>query len=189
MVSMLLVGRIGKSVGLNGGLRLHLESDFPECLKKGVKVSVAPLSVAPLNAFSYVSSFKEYIIHSYEHAKNLLFLETIQTPEKAKELTNLGLFMSEEESKKLCVLKDGEFFYCDLVGLGVVEENEILGKVIEIQRISQIDYFLVETARSLVEKGLAKIFLIPYRDFYIKEILLQDQKITTNNAKTLLENS
>lgn len=40
----------------------------------------------------------------------------------------------------------------------MVEENEILGKVIEIQRISQIDYFLVETARSLVEKGLAKIF-------------------------------
>ncbi len=185
MVSMLLVGRIGKSVGLNGGLRLHLESDFPECLKKGVKVSVAPL-----NAFSYASfSFKEYIIHSYEHAKNLLFLETIHTPEKAKELTNLGLFMSEAESKKLCVLKDGEFFYCDLVGLSVVEENEILGKVIEIQRISQIDYFLVETARSLVEKGLAKIFLIPYRDFYIKEIFLQDQKITTNNAKTLLENS
>ncbi len=187
MVSMLLVGRIGKSVGLNGGLRLHLESDFPECLKKGVKVSAAPL-----NAFSYASMllhFKEYTIHSYEHAKNLLFLETIHTPEKAKELTNLGLFMSEAESKKLCVLKDGEFFYCDLVGLSVVEENEILGKVIEIQRISQIDYFLVETARSLVGKGLAKIFLIPYRDFYIKEILLQDQKITTNNAKTLLENS
>ncbi|MFT2649248.1 ribosome maturation factor RimM [Helicobacter pylori] len=185
MVSMLLVGRIGKSVGLNGGLRLHLESDFPECLKKGVKVSTAPL-----NAFSYASSsFKEYIIHSYEHAKNLLFLETIHTLEKAKELTNLGLFMSEAESKKLCVLKDGEFFYCDLVGLSVVEENEILGKVIEIQRISQIDYFLVETARSLVGKGLAKIFLIPYRDFYIKEILLQDKKITTNNAKTLLENS
>ncbi|WQY36400.1 ribosome maturation factor RimM [Helicobacter pylori] len=184
MVSMLLVGRIGKSVGLNGGLRLHLESDFPECLKKGVRVSVAPL-----NAFFCVYSFKEYTIHSYEHAKNLLFLETIQTLEKAKELTNLGLFMSEEESKKLCVLKDGEFFYCDLVGLSVVEENEILGKVIEIQRISQIDYFLVETARSLVEKGLAKIFLIPYRDFYIKKILLQDKKITTSNAKMLLENS
>lgn len=185
MVSMLLVGRIGKSVGLNGGLRLHLESDFPECLKKGVKVSAAPLNAF----FCASSSFKEYTIHSYEHAKSLLFLETIHTPEKAKELTNLGLFMSEEESKKLCVLKDGEFFYCDLVGLSVVEENEILGKVIEIQRISQIDYFLVETARSLVGKGLAKIFLIPYRDFYIKEILLQDQKITTNNAKTLLENS
>ncbi len=183
MVPMLLVGRIGKSVGLNGGLKLHLESDFPECLKKGVKVSVAPI-----NAFS-CASFKEYTIHSYEHAKNLLFLETIQTPEKAKELTNLGLFMSEAESKKLCVLKDGEFFYCDLVGLSVVEENEILGKVIEIQRISQIDYFLVETARSLIEKGLAKIFLIPYRDFYVKEILLQDKKITTHNAKTLLENS
>lgn len=105
MVSMLLVGRIGKSVGLNGGLKLHLESDFPECLKKGVKVSVAPL-----NAFSRASSFKEYVIHSYEHAKNLLFLETIHTPEKAKELTNLGLFMSEAESKKLCVLKEGEFF-------------------------------------------------------------------------------
>ncbi|WRB66678.1 ribosome maturation factor RimM [Helicobacter pylori] len=185
MVSMLLVGRIGKSVGLNGGLKLHLESDFPECLKKGVRVSVAPL-----NTFFCASSFfKEYTIHSYEHAKNLLFLEAIHTLEKAKELTNLGLFMSEAESKKLCVLKDGEFFYCDLVGLSVVEENEILGKVIEIQRISQIDYFLVETARSLVEKGLAKIFLIPYRDFYIKEILLQDKKITTNNAKVLLENS
>lgn len=74
-------------------------------LKKGVKVSVAPL-----NAFSCASSFKEYVIHSYEHAKNLLFLETIQTPEKAKELTNLGLFMGETESKKLCVLKEGEFF-------------------------------------------------------------------------------
>ncbi|GAA8346452.1 ribosome maturation factor RimM [Helicobacter pylori] len=184
MVSMLLVGRIGKSVGLNGGLKLHLESDFPECLKKGVKVSAAPL-----NTFFCTSSFKEYTIHSYEHAKNLLFLETIYTPEKAKELTNLGLFMSEAESKKLCVLKDGEFFYCDLVGLSVVEENEILGKVIEIQRISQTDYFLVETARSVVEKGSGKMFLIPNRDFYIKEILLQDQKITTNNAKTLLENS
>lgn len=71
----------------------------------------------------------------------------------------------------------------------MVEENEILGKVIEIQRISQTDYFMVETTLNLVEKGLAKIFLIPYRDFYIQEILLQDKKITTHNAKTLLENS
>ncbi len=80
-------------------------------------------------------------------------------------------------------------FYCDLIGLSVVEENEILGKIIEIQRISHTDYFMVETTPSLVEKGLAKIFLIPYRDFYVKEILLQDKKITTHNAKTLLENS
>ncbi|GLP03125.1 hypothetical protein HpBGD46_15210 [Helicobacter pylori] len=29
--------------------------------------------------------------------------------------------MSEAESKKLCVLKEGEFFYCDLVGLSVVK--------------------------------------------------------------------
>nr|WP_269564335.1 hypothetical protein [Helicobacter pylori] len=76
-----------------------------------------------------------------------------------------------------------------LIGLSVVEENEILGKVIEIQRISQTDYFMVETTLNLVGKGLAKIFLIPYRDFYIQEILLQDKKITTHNAKTLLENS
>lgn len=52
--------------------------------------------------------------------------------EKVKELINLGFFMSEVESKKFCVLKEGEFFYCDLVGFSVVEENEILGKVIEI---------------------------------------------------------
>lgn len=165
------MGRIGKSVGLNGGLKLHLESDFPECLKKGVKVSVAPL-----NAFSRASSFKDYVIHSYEHAKNLLFLETIHTPEKAKELTNLGLFMSEAESKKLCVLKEGEFFYCDLVGLSVVEENEILGKVIEIQRISQTDYFMVETTRSLVEKGLAKIFLILIGIFISKKSFCKTKK-------------
>ncbi|WP_104748226.1 ribosome maturation factor RimM [Helicobacter cetorum] len=181
---MLLVGKIGKSVGLNGGLKLHLESDFPECLKKGVRVSIAPL-----NALSRTSSFKDYIIHSYEHAKNLLFLENIKTLEMAKKLTNLGLFMSETESKKLCVLKEGEFFYCDLVGLSIVEENEVLGEVVEIQRISQIDYFIVKTTLGLVEKNLAKTFLIPYRDFYIKEIILQDKKIITSHAKMLLETS
>ncbi|AFI06564.1 ribosome maturation factor RimM [Helicobacter cetorum] len=181
---MLLVGKIGKSVGLKGGLKLHLESDFPECLKKGVKVSVASL-----NALSHASSFKDYIIHSYEHAKNLLFLENIETPEMARELTNLGLFMSKTESKKLCILKENEFFYCDLVGAEIIEEEEILGKVAEIQRIAQIDYFIVETTPNLVKKGLAKTFLIPYNDRYIQKVLVKEKQILSCNAKMLLKAS
>lgn len=72
MVFMFLVGRIGKSVGFNGGLKFYLESDFLECLKKGVKVSVVFL-----NVFFCVFFFKEYVIYFYEYVKNLLFLEMI----------------------------------------------------------------------------------------------------------------
>ncbi|WP_104761106.1 ribosome maturation factor RimM [Helicobacter cetorum] len=181
---MLLVGKIGKSVGIKGGMKLYLESDFPKCLKQGTQVQIAPL-----NALSFKHTFKNYTIHSYEHAKGLLFLEHIQTKEEAKKLTNLGLFMSKEDSLKACILKEGEFFYCDLIGIEVVEKDEVLGKVVDIQRIAQIDYFIVETTLNLVEKGLAKTFLIPYNDFYIKEIVLQNKKVFATNAKMLLEAS
>jgi 16S rRNA processing protein RimM len=109
--------------------------------------------------------------------------------EIAKTLIHTKLFSSVEESREFCELEDGEFFWFDLIGLHILEDGEILGKVSEIERIVGTDYLVIETSKELQEKKLPKMFLIPYLDRYIKDVSLEEKRVFTVGAKEILEAS
>ncbi len=169
-----LIGQFGRAVGLRGDLKLNLFTDFPEQFKVGRKLQ---------------TNRGEVTIERYNQKRNTIKLEGIDTPEDAKRFTNAKIFSTKEETKQYCTLKEGQYFWFDLIGCNIVEEGESLGVVKEIQRLPQGDYFLIESDTSLVESGLAKSFLLPYIPQFIQEVDVEAKTIAVCGAKDILEAS
>lgn len=171
--TLLEVARIGKTVGLKGGLKLHLLNDFPEVFSQGVVLET--------------ENCGKLEILRFDLQKNLIFFKDYQTLELAKKLTNSLLFMSKEQTREHCQLKKDEFFWFDIKNCKVYEEDLLLGEVSEIERIAQFDYLHVKSDKHLVDKGLQKNFLIPYVDRYIKSVDIEKKSINVSGGLELLE--
>ncbi|PAF50994.1 16S rRNA processing protein RimM [Helicobacter sp. 13S00401-1] len=162
---MLLVLRLGASVGVKGLMRFTLISDFPEFLKVGRVL--------------YSKTLKSFEIAYISLEKSHIGFKDVNSLESAKLLTNTELFASEDESKKELLLKEDEYFYDDVVGLSVIEDSKVLGKVVDIQRINTTDYLHVKTPEG-------KIFLLPYIDRFVLKIDLESKSLFSIDALYLL---
>ena len=169
------VAKLGKTVGLKGQQKLHIDSDFPEQFKK--------------NAKFITDKKQELIIESYNATNNVVKFIGIDTIEDAKKLTNKQLFTSVEDTKELCQLQEKQYFWFDIMNCLIIEDDLVLGKVVDIQRMPLSDYLLIDTAKELVEKKLSTQFLIPYIDDYILNVDINNKKIVTKNSYLILENS
>ncbi|MGG7047718.1 MULTISPECIES: ribosome maturation factor RimM [unclassified Campylobacter] len=172
---ILEVAQLGKSVGLKGYVKLHNRSDFPEQFKKGAKF--------------FDKSGTQLVIKHYNKVRGEVLFEDFESVELAKELTNRMLYTTIEQTRKDCKLKKDEYFYFDIIGLKVVENNEILGVVDDIEQVSKDSLLLVKTDEKLTQNGFAKSFYLPYIDNFVKSIDLQSKEILAINAKALLESS
>ena len=170
------VAKLGKAVGLQGHLRLFIDSDFPEQFKKG--------------AVFKTNKKLELKVAEYNSSRELIKFENFDDVETAKKLTNQELFSSIEQTKENCKLKKNEFFWFDLISCNVYENDLLLGKVKEIQRYPLNDYLEIITNEELVKKGLPKVFLIPHIfDKYILSVNINDKKIEVKDSLIILENS
>jgi len=173
--NLLHVATLGRTVGLKGDMKLNLHTDFPEQFVK--------------NATFTTDKGSEVKIQSYNAERDLVHLVGYDTPEAAKAMTNTQLFTTPEATRERCPLGEGEFFWFDLVGLSVMEGELLLGTVQEIERIGPQDYLLVTTTLSLVEKGMASTFLIPYIDHFVDKSDIASKVIYVNGGLDLLEAS
>lgn len=172
----IFVAKLGKAVGLQGHLRLFIDSDFPEQFKKG--------------AVFKTNKKLELKVAEYNFSRELIKFENFNGVDTAKILTNQELYATLEQTKECCKLKKNEFFWFDLISCVVYENGLELGKVKEIQRYPLNDYLEIETNEELVKKGLPKVFLIPHIfDKYILSVDINSKKIEVKDALLILENS
>lgn len=170
--NFVLVAKLGKTIGLNGFLKIHVLSDFPNQFKPNT---------------SYFDKNKNILtIKQINRQNQTIQIVGYESVDLAKALVNLELFDTKENTRKRFKLKDGEFFYFDVIGKEVWEGEKKLGYVNDILEISNQFLFEVNTDESLVLNGFSKMFYIPYVDRYILKI--QDC-IYTQNAMSILENS
>ena len=174
-IDKLQIATIGKVVGLWGELKLHLQSDFEDQFKIGSRF--------------VLTNGKSVEIEHYNHAKSLVKFLGFNVREDAQKLTNQKLFTTVEETRKNCSLKDGQYFWFDVVGSSVYDAQLCLGIVDEIERIGVVDYLVVATSDELVEKEYSKKFYIPYIDKYIKQFDSEKKRIETKGGLLLLEAS
>ncbi len=172
---LLKIAQIGKSVGLGGFLKLHLHTDFPEQFKK--------------NSIFYLSSKKEVVIEEYNHKRGIVKFADFNDKESASILTNQFLYTTFEDSQENCSLSEGEFFWFDLMDALVVENETLLGKVIDIQRFDPNDFLIVQTDKKLLDMSLPKQFLIPYIERFIIKFDKKNKTVYTKDALELLKNS
>ena len=172
----IFVAKLGKAVGLQGHLRLFMDTDFPEQFKKG--------------AVFKTNRKLELKVAEYNSSRELIKFENFDDLETAKKLTNQELYSTFEQTKENCKLKKNEFFWFDLISCSVYENDLLLGKVKEIQRYPLNDYLEIITNEELVNRGLPKVFLIPHIfDKYILNVNINDKKIEVKDSLIILENS
>ncbi len=171
----LQIATIGKVVGLWGELKLHLQSDFEDQFKSGSRF--------------VLTNGSSVEIEQYNHAKSLVKFLGFNTREDAQKLTNQKLFTTVEATREQCPLKEGEFYWFDVVGSSVYDGELCLGIVDEIERIAAVDYLVIKTADDLVEKEYSTKFYIPYIDQYINRFDSENKKIDTEGGMLLLEAS
>lgn len=170
-MNKILVAKIGRTVGLKGFLKLHIISDFLEQFKDNAK---------------FLGDEQDFIIKSFDSEKNLVLFKGYESLELAKTLVNKLLYKSEEESRKTCELKEGEFFYFDIISCELFEDGLKLGKVVDILETSANYLFLVRVDEAL-RPEFASEFYLPYADFYIDKVDIAAKKIHTKNALELLK--
>ncbi|MDR0666586.1 MAG: ribosome maturation factor RimM [Campylobacteraceae bacterium] len=171
--ALIEVCKLGRASGLKGFLKLHDLSDFPEQFKP--------------KALFYLDKNTTLTIAQYDKNRSLVRFEGIDDKDSAAKLTNKILKTTKEATRAACKLKDGEFFWFDIIGCEVMEEGVKLGTIDEIVRIGGQDYLHVQSGDEFVKRGLDKSFLIPYIERYIINTDINKRKITTIDAVWLLE--
>lgn len=168
---MIEVAKLGKTVGLKGFLRLHFLTDFPEQFKKGsiYHSRIGDLTIEALNAKGDVK-FVGY-----------------DSKEDAAVLTNLVLSSTLEESNQACELDEDEYFWYDIIGLDVYENDILVGTVQEIERYPTEDHLLITTSETIKkEKKLAR-FLLPFNKRTIVDVNLEEKKVTVTGALEIID--
>lgn len=174
--SNVYVAKLGKAVGLQGHLRLFIDSDFPEQFKKGA-------------VFTTNRNLQLKVLE-YNSSRELVKFENYEDVDTAKRLTNQELYSTIEQTKENCKLGKNEFFWFDLISCEVFENDLKLGKVKEIQRYPLNDYLEITTDIELVNKGYPKVFLIPHIfDKFVLNIDIENKRINVINSFDILENS
>ena len=172
MSNSLTIATIGKSVGLWGELKLHLQTDFVEQFEP--------------NSTWITNKNKTLTIQSYDHDRGLVKFVGISTKEDASKLTNQTLQTTVEKSREICNLGDDEYFWFDIIACKVVDDDKELGVVRDIQRLTNTDYLEIKTSKEY--EKYAKTFLVPYiKGVYIDSVDIEKKIIYTKNAYSLLE--
>jgi len=169
------VAKLGKTIGLNGTMKVYIDSDFPEQFKK--------------NAIFTTQKNRSLTIENFNPHNSTVKFVDINSVEEAKKLTNSHLFTSMEATKEECELKENQYFWFDLMDCTLIENGETLGKIVDIQRLPLDDYFVIETSKELQEKELSKQFLVPYNEQFIQDVDIKNKQITVINTKAILEAS
>lgn len=187
------VGSLGKSVGLRGGIRVFLLTDFPEIMCKNVTFYIKYIDVKPLISYLLDTSLSKdsicidcntdifdpqcYIpltLNAYNPHTKVLYWNQITSKNQSDFLRNVIFYSSISDTRKFCKLQENEFFYFDIIGMSVVENGEILGIVRDIQEIAHTYYFVLDAD-----------FLIPYIDRYVVKIDIHTKQIFTKDAQYL----
>lgn len=169
----IFIATVGKTVGLKGDMKLHLQTDFDEQFVEGAV---------------FATDKENLTIKTYNPERGLVRFMGYETPEVAKKLTNKKLYTTIEQSRQTCPLEEDEFFWFDIIGCSIIENDVCLGKVLEINRLVDADFLVIETDSAFSE-DLPKQFLLPYIERYIVDTDIEAKTIFTKDAKDILENS
>lgn len=170
---MIEVGKLGRTIGVNGGLKLHIFSDFPEIFHQDIDFFIQREGLLNDCLKVRIKSFENGVVSFYG----------FESLESAKGLRNAYLSVALEDTRKFCSLKEGEAFWFDVIGCEIIEEGECLGIVQEIERIADLDYFIID-AHTKGEK-LPKTFMLPYIPRYILKASFKEKKIFTQGAREI----
>lgn len=172
MTKWFRVGKIVNTQGIRGELRIISSTDFPEeRFKIGAKLYIDD----PNRNDKIEVTVKSHRLHKNFH---LLKFEGYSNINEVEHFKGRELFVHEE---MLSELDDGEFYYYEIIGCDVFsEQGEHIGKVKEILSTGANDVWVI------AREG-KKDALIPYIDDVVKQVDVDEKKITIHVLEGLIE--
>lgn len=158
MKEYLLVCKVLKPVGLKGDLKVYTYTTFKDIrYKKGSKLFYK-------NGEDYI----ELTVKSfYSKGGNLdvISFKDLDEIDKVNFLLGKEIYALKDDS----LLNENEFYYSDLTGLKVIDEdNNELGKV------TSIEEFPAQTTLKIQKNSAKSHFFVPFNDFFVKEVNIKD---------------
>lgn len=159
------IAKIINTFGIKGELKLDVYTDFiDERFKKGTTVYVGENKLA-------------FVVKNYKIHKDFLLVqfkdnEDINLVEKYK---NMYIYKNKDDIKPL---KDGEYYFSDLVNLDVYVQDKLIGKVLKVESGISSNYLRIQTNDE--EK------LVPFLPVFIESVDLENKKIMIKKVDGLL---
>lgn len=151
------IGRIVQTHGVMGEVKVAPETDDPQVFAELQTVFVGP-EIGSASSFDIVSARFQSSRHG---VTILLHLKGVDGREGANALKGLDVFADEAD---LPALGDDEFYYSDVIGLDVRnEEGEVIGRVADILEAPGQD-------KLLVSRPGAPSFMVPLVPAFIVDI-------------------
>ncbi|MCF6137083.1 ribosome maturation factor RimM [Pseudalkalibacillus berkeleyi] len=173
MSEWLNVGKIVNTHGIKGEVRVITRSDFPdERYQVGSELFLfLPNQKDPVSLTVRTHrKHKQFDLVSFEGYPNINDVESFRD----------GLLKVQKD--KLEDLPEGEFYYYEIIGCEVFTDQDVLlGSVKEILSPGANDVWVIQS------KETKKEILIPYIDSVVKDVDIDNQKITITPIEGLLE--
>lgn len=160
----LYIGKIVNTHGIKGEVRLLSNFKYKDrVFKKNMTIYIGE------------SKYKE-IISSYRHHKQfeMICMQGYDNINQILKYKGLKVYINKDDLK----LAKDEYLDEDLIGLDVIIDNNVIGKIKRIEKYPHQDLIVVKVKE--------KDCLIPYVSDIIEEINLSDGYITIKNIKGLI---
>lgn len=135
--NQLRVGRLLKAHGLKGALKLELYTDNPE--RRFVPGAEFTLQVPESSSWHGKSvTIREYRVMN---GNSVVFLEGVEDRTTAESLVRAILWMDEDDE-----VEDDAWYAHQLVGVDVVRDDAVIGRVMRVEHLPAQDLLIVKTA-------------------------------------------
>ena len=154
----LKLGKIIDTFSLDGSVKIFSTTNNQDIrFKKGKKIFI-----------QIDNDYKEVTINSYRHSPkgDILRFEEITNVDEALLYKGKELFVI----KDIKDLKEGYYFFADLIGCEVLSQGKSVGKVIGVE-----EYPAQDTLRVKANNG--KEFFVPFVKAFIKSVNIESKQI------------
>ena len=154
----LKLGKIIDTFSLDGTVKIFSTTTNQEIrFQKGKKVLIKT-----------EEEYKEVTINSYRHSPkgDYLRFDEITNVDEAALLKGKELFVIKDRKD----LKEGYYFFSDLIGCDAISDGEKVGKVIDVE-----EYPAQITLKVKADNG--KIFFVPFVKAFIKSVDIESKQI------------
>ena len=157
---LITVGMISKPHNLNGAIKVHPITDFPERFLERQEILVEVKGKLELMKITSVSLHNSFLI---------MQLEGIDSIDKAEQLRGAYLKISEAQ---LASLKDDEFYIFQLIDMEVKDiQGNYIGRLADVIKTGANDVYIVKDQAN-------KEILIPALKKVVKKIDLEAKEMT-----------
>ena len=168
MTGFVSIARIVKKRGIRGEVTAELLTDFPERFASLNKVHIDNAGRR------YREELERYWFHKH---RIVLKFRGRDRPEKVQELVGGELQVPEEDRYEI---PEDSYYYSDLIGCEVVENEKLLGMVSEIFETDGIGSHLV------VKTEIGGEFMIPLVREFFREVDVKDEIIKVSLPEGLV---